>query len=105
MVSRWTPETRSVLLTLQPSVKRDKHRVAFAGSSRMAPSGRGGMTAKVAPHALQQCRTWPARSFPQRIVRPPQERQAGAVGVAVGASMAALYLRALYGQYTGVSRE
>jgi hypothetical protein len=44
----------------------------------------------VAYHGLihQQCRTWPVRSLPQRIVRPPQERQAGAVGKGVGASMA-----------------
>lgn len=91
MVSRWTPETRSVLRIEEPSVSRERQRTAFSMSRRMVPNGLTGTRATVTPQDLQRRRALPWRSLPHPIVRPPQDRQAvpsGAVMGSVGAFMA-----------------
>lgn len=75
MVSRWTPEIRSVLRIELPSTRSERQREAFSSERRMEPSGRAGMRPNVLPHALHR-----RRALPQAIVRPPQVRQVGAAG-------------------------
>ncbi len=79
MVSRWTPTIRSVLRIELPSTRRERQRVAFSSERRMEPRGRSGMRPNVLPHALHFRRALPSRSFPQPMVRPGQEMEAGAV--------------------------